>query len=68
MMRDNPSLTIKVIYKKHKAECPSSMISEDSIRRAVKNGTLPCIKVGNRALISWEVFESWRNGELNHVG
>lgn len=62
----NPSLTIRAMHKKHKQENPDSMISEKAIRQAVKSGDLPSAKVGNRALISWETFEAWRQGDLKN--
>lgn len=60
----NPSLTIRKLFERHRAENPDSAISEKAIRAAVRDGSLPHIKVGNRCLICWDVFESWRRGEL----
>ena len=64
---NNPSLTIRKTFDRHKQENPDSMISEKAIRAAVKKGDLPSITVGNRVLISWQTFEAWRQGELIHV-
>ena len=64
---NNPSLTIRKTYDRHKKESPDSMISEKAIRTAVKTGDLPSVKIGNRVLISWETFEAWRRGELIHA-
>lgn len=57
-------LSIKSIYTKHRQENPGSSLSERTIRQAVKNGELPAIYAGNRALICDEVFENWLRGEL----
>lgn len=62
MVNNNPSLTIRKLYARHKLEEPDSMISEKLLRAAVRSGELPSITVGNRALVSWAVFERWRNG------
>lgn len=62
-MNNNSSLTIRRILKRHKEECPDSMISERAIRNAVRCGELPSVKVGNRSLIAWQSFEAWRKGE-----
>lgn len=60
------SFTIRKTHEMHKEECPESMISEKAIRQAVKSGDLPAARVGNRALISWETFEAWRQGDLKN--
>lgn len=62
---NNPSLTIRATHERHKQENPDSMISEKMIRAAVKSGDLPSVKAGNRALISWQTFENWRQGSLS---
>lgn len=63
---NDPSLTIRKLFARHRAEQPDSEISEKGIRMAVKSGDLPSVKVGNRALISWKTFEAWRRGNLNN--
>ena len=35
---------------------------EKMIRAAVKDGSLPAVWAGNRALVSWQTFENWRQG------
>ena len=64
MTNSNPSLTVRKLLARHKSENPQSMISEKMLRTAVRTGDLPSIPCGNRRLISWEVFERWRTGEL----
>jgi len=58
-------LSIKRIYIKHRAENPESILSERIIRQAVKNGSLPAINLGSKALICTETFEKWIKGEIN---
>ena len=66
MDNNNGSFTIRRIYRIHKTENPDSMLSEKGIRAAVKDGSLPSLRVGNRVLIAWQTFEKWRSGELTN--
>lgn len=58
----NGSYTIRKIHEIHLQENPDSMVSEKMIRAAVKDGSLPAVWAGNRALVSWVTFENWRQG------
>lgn len=58
-------LTIPKIYKKHRTECPDSVLSLRAIRNACKNGELPHIKSGNRVLVSVDNFEKFLSGNLD---
>lgn len=64
-MSNNPSLTVRKLFARHKQECPESLLSEKAIRAAVRSHELPAVMVGNRALIAWDTFEAWRRGDLN---
>lgn len=57
-------LALNPTYHKHKELCPKSQLSKRAIKLAIESGELPVIKVGNRNLINWEVFERWTRGEL----
>lgn len=57
-------LSIKRVYERHRAENPMSILSERTIRIAVKNGTLPSISAGSKALICWETFNNWVKGKM----
>jgi len=57
-------MSIKRTYEKHRQENPCSMLSERAIRQAVKNGNLPYINAGSKALICNETFDKWLKGEL----
>lgn len=59
----NGSYTIRRLHAIHKEQFPDSMISEKMIRAAVKDGSLPAVMAGNRALIAWQTFEDWRQGK-----
>ena len=56
-------LSIKRTYERHRRDNPMSVLSERAIRRAVKDGSLPSIPVGNKALVCWETFDQWVRGE-----
>lgn len=57
-------LTVPKLYKKHRAECPDSVLSLRAIRNACIDGKLPFIKSGNRTLISVDNFEKFLSGDL----
>lgn len=57
-------LSIKKTYERHRRENPDSILSERAIRLAVKNGSLPYINAGSKALICDETFEKWLKGQL----
>ena len=38
-------------------------ITESTIRRFIRDGTLPCVRAGKKVLISLEVFYRFLNGE-----
>lgn len=59
-------LTIPKLYKKHRAECPDSVLSLRAIRNACNEGKLPHIKSGNRVLVSVDNFEKFLSGDLGN--
>jgi hypothetical protein len=61
-------LTVPKLYKKHKAECPDSVLSLRAIRNACKGGQLPFVQSGNRTLVAWENFEKFLSGDLGSDG
>lgn len=61
-------LTVPKLYRRHKSECPDSALSLRAIRNACKSGNLPCIKSGNRVLVSVENFEKYLAGDLGSDG
>lgn len=59
-----PMYTTRRLLERHKEHSPDSMLTERTIRNAIKNGELPSIKSGNRSLVRFDIFEKWLRGEL----
>ena len=47
-------LTIKDAMQKIKQDCPDTAISEHFLRQLIRDGVLPALKAGNKALINME--------------
>lgn len=59
-----PMYTVRKLLEIHRKDSPDSMLSERTIRNAVRSGKLPSIKSGNRSLIRLDIFEQWLRGEF----
>jgi len=57
-------LSIQKTCIRHKAENPSSILSERAVRQAVREGNLPSINAGIKQLVCYETFEKWLRAEL----
>lgn len=58
----SPMMTPKQVFERCRAEKPEWRISEMAIRAWTKTGQLPCMRSGNRTLISWATFCSCMAG------
>ena len=57
-------LTIKDAMQKIKQDCPDTAISEHFLRQLIRDGVLPALKAGNKALINMDVLSEYlRNSE-----
>lgn len=54
---EKPVLNIQETVKRAKSE--GIHISEYSLRRAIKSGSLPCRRIGRTYFITWNIFKSW---------
>lgn len=52
-------LTIKDAMQKIKQDCPDTAISEHFLRQLVRDGVLPALKAGNKALINMDVLSEY---------
>ena len=52
-------LTIKDAMQKIKQDCPETAISEHFLRQLIRDGILPALKAGNKALINMDVLSEF---------
>ncbi len=52
-------LTIKDAMQKIKQDCPDTAISEHFLRQLIRDGVLPALKAGNKALINMDVLSKF---------
>ncbi len=66
MSKENTSLhmrTINEAAEHFKTIDPHTSLTKTAVRRLVKTGAVPSVRIGNKALVSLEALEAYLGGE-----